>query len=100
MADVARTGAAMRRRQRRQRSWWQHEQLSVAAALAMVTHHSFHVGTKHDASRGQKIVTSAGGKRPAPLPKVAEPLGGAVTDGVRGCSGAVTGRVAACWRGW
>ena len=31
--------------------WWRHEQLSVAAALATVTHHSFQVGTKHDGAR-------------------------------------------------
>ena len=37
--DVER-GAAWRRRQRRLRSWWRHEQQTVAAVLATVTHHS------------------------------------------------------------
>ena len=32
--------AAWRRRQRRLRSWWRHEQQTVAAVLATVTHHS------------------------------------------------------------
>ena len=36
-------------------------------ALATVTHHSFQVGTAHDALRSQKLVTSAGGMRPPPL---------------------------------
>ena len=36
-------------------------------ALATVTHHSFQVGTAHDALRSQKPVTSAGGMRPPPL---------------------------------
>ena len=40
------TGAAQRRKQRRLRSWWRHEQQSIAAALATYKHHS--------ALRGQK----------------------------------------------
>ena len=36
-------------------------------ALATVTHHSFQVGTAHDALRSQKPDTSAGGMRPPPL---------------------------------
>ena len=56
--DVER-GAALRRRQRRLRSWWRHEQQTVAAVLATVTHHSHSkVGTAYDAPRGQKNVTS------------------------------------------
>ena len=56
--DVER-GAAWRRRQRRLRSWWRHEQQTVAAVLATVTHHSHSkVGTVNDAPRGQKKVTS------------------------------------------
>ena len=51
--------AAWRRRQRRLRSWWRHEQRSVAAALATVTHHSHSkVGTANAALRGQKTGTS------------------------------------------
>ena len=58
MADRA-SGAAMRRRQRRLRSWWRHEQQSIAAVLATVTHHSHSkVGTANAALRGQKIGTS------------------------------------------
>ena len=59
------TSSARRRRERRLRSWA--ERLSVAMALATVTHHSSQVGTAHDALRSQKIVTSAGGMRPLPL---------------------------------
>ena len=56
--DVER-GAAWRRRQRRLRSWWRHEQQTVAAVLATVTHHSHSkVGTANDAPRSQKKVTS------------------------------------------
>ena len=58
MADRA-SGAAMRRRQRRLRSWWRHEQQSIAAVLATVTHHSHSkVGTANAALRGQKTGTS------------------------------------------
>ena len=44
-----------------------HEQMAIQMALATVTHHSFQVGTAHDALRSQKPVTSAGGMRPPPL---------------------------------
>ena len=85
-------GAAKRRRLRRLRSWWRHEQQTVAAVLATVTHHSFgKVGTTHAALRGQKQGTRTEqgeehelyhtakfrttplptGGRPAPLPEVA-----------------------------
>ena len=41
------------------RSWWRHEQQTVAVVLATVTHHSHSkVGTAYDAPRGQKKVTS------------------------------------------
>ena len=41
------------------RSWWRHEQQSIAAVLATVTHHSHSkVGTANDAPRSQKKVTS------------------------------------------
>ena len=84
-------GAAKRRRLRRLRSWWRHEQQTVAAVLATVTHHSFgKVGTTHAALRGQKQGTRTmqgeehelhhtakfrttplpAGGRPAPLPEV------------------------------
>ena len=58
MADRA-SGAAWRRRQRRLRSWWRHEQQTVAAVLATVTLHSHSkVGTANAALRGQKLGTS------------------------------------------
>ena len=58
MADRA-SGAAWRRRQRRLRSWWRHEQQTVAAVLASVAHHPHSkVGTANAAQRGQKIGTS------------------------------------------
>ena len=40
MSDVARTGAARRRRERRLRSWLRHERMTVAAELAAALHHS------------------------------------------------------------
>ena len=85
-------GAAKRRRLRRLRSWLRHEQQTVAAVLATVTHHSFgKVGTTHAALWGQKQGTRTvqgeehelyhtakfrttplpTGGRPAPLPEVA-----------------------------
>ena len=45
--------AAQRRKQRRLRSWYRHEQLTVAAALAMFTHHS--------APRGQRTARAREG---------------------------------------
>ena len=64
---VSSGGSAVRRRERRLRSFWRHEQMAVQMALATVTHHSFQVGTAHDALRSQKLVTSAGGMRPPSL---------------------------------
>ena len=52
-------GAAKRRRLRRLRSWWRHEQQTVAAVLATVSHHSYpKVDTAHDGLRAQRTVTS------------------------------------------
>ena len=51
-------GAAQRRRQRRLRSWYRHEQQSIAAALATVMHHSSgKVHTANGAPRSQKLAT-------------------------------------------
>ena len=50
-------GSAWRRRQRRLRSWWRHEQQSVAMALSAAAQHSFDkvaAGEKFNALRGQK----------------------------------------------
>ena len=44
-SEQPRTGAGQRRKHRRLRSWWRHEQQSIAAALATSLHHS---------SRGQR----------------------------------------------
>ena len=70
----------MRRRQRRLRSWWRHEQQSIAAGLATALHHSVQrpvlkkqewEDAEYVASRGQKTDTRAqGGLRPA---RLAEP---------------------------
>ena len=46
-------GAAKRRRERRLRSWWRHERMSVAAALAETTHHSFPKGGWSEAYKAQ-----------------------------------------------
>ena len=49
-------GSAWRRRQRRLRSWWRHEQQSVAMALSAAAHHSFDkvaAGAKYDGLRAQ-----------------------------------------------
>ena len=51
--------APQRRRERRLRSWWRHERMSIAMALATVEHHSYGP-TANDALRGQKTVTRAG----------------------------------------
>ena len=50
-------GSAWRRRQRRLRSWWRHEQQSVAMALSAAAHHSFDkvaAGEKYYGPRAQK----------------------------------------------
>ena len=79
------TGSARRRRERRLGSWLTHEQQSIAAVLATVTHHSIgKVGTASGVLRNQKTATRTGkeyetkirktpplGGQPAPLPEVA-----------------------------
>ena len=50
-------GAAWHGRQRRLRSWWRHEQQSVAMALSAAAHHSFDkvaAGEKYDGLRAQR----------------------------------------------
>ena len=51
-------GAAKRRRLRRLRSWWRHEQQTVAAVLATYQHHS--------APRGPRTARTVGGARDEP----------------------------------
>ena len=49
-------GSAWRRRQRRLRSWWRHEQQSVAMSLSAAAHHSHDkvaAGVTHDGLRAQ-----------------------------------------------
>ena len=51
-------GAALQRRQRRLRSWWRHEQQSVAMALSAAAHHSFDkvaAGERYYGPRAQRI---------------------------------------------
>ena len=58
---AALVSAAQRRKQRRLRSWWRHEQQSIAAVLATVSHHSHSkVDTANAALRGQKIGSEVG----------------------------------------
>ena len=50
-------GSAWRRRQRRLRSWWRHEQQSVAMALSAAAHHSYDKvagGERYYGPRAQK----------------------------------------------
>ena len=48
------TGAAKRRRERRLRSWLRHERMTVAMALAEVTHHTAPRGQKTARARGEE----------------------------------------------
>ena len=55
------TGSARRRRERRLRLWLRHEQQSIAAVLATVTHHSFDkVGAASGVLRNRKTATKTG----------------------------------------
>ena len=85
------TGSAIRRRQRRLRQWHRHERMTVAMALAEVTHHA--APRQPKPARAQEEVeretynvprhlkTPPPGTRPAPLAEVAGPQEGSVTDG-------------------
>ena len=83
--DVGGVGNARRRRGRRLRAMLRHEQQSIAMALATVTHHSTTlprwVPRTTAYGHRRQSVTSAGGKRPAPLADVAGPQEAAVTVG-------------------
>ena len=94
--DVPRvTGAAQRRKQRRIRSWWRHEQVNVAAAVAIALHHSAQrgggvvrqpMGTEDSRNREEEVHEMYGAlrrqnrpppeKRPEPLEEVSEPQAG------------------------
>ena len=65
--NVDGAGAAKRRRERRLRSWWRHERMSIACALAEALHHSSGApkydkrvveDAKHGAVRGQTTATT------------------------------------------
>ena len=74
-SNVARAGAARRRRERRLRSMLRHERQTVAMELAAALRHSRDARSEvaHEALRGQK--TASSGSRPAPLAEIAEPQG-------------------------
>ena len=64
--NVDGAGAAKRRRERRLRSWWRHERMSIACAVAEALHHSSGApkydkrvveDAKHGAVRGQTTAT-------------------------------------------
>ena len=85
------TRSARRRRERRLRSWLRHEQQSIAAVLATVTHHSFSkVGTASGVLRNQKTTTRTGNGEEyethftAKIRKTPPPSGPASTS-ARGC---------------
>ena len=81
MSDVARTGAAVRRRERRPRSWLRHEPVTVAPELSATLHHIRDgVREKHVGLRAKKT-DSSGGMRPTPLCEVAGPQDTAATVG-------------------
>ena len=61
-------GSAWRRRQRRLRSWWRHEQQSVAMALSAAAHHSYDkvaAGAEYDGLRAQDDGQGRGGCAPS-----------------------------------
>ena len=65
MTDVARTGAAKRRRERRLRSWLRHDWMTVAAELSAALQHSRDGGqVSHVGVRAQNMDSSWGGRRP------------------------------------
>ena len=80
-SNVARAGAARRRRERRLRSMLRHERQTVAMELAAALHHSRDARSEvaHEALRGQK--TASSGTRPEPPEEVSGPQEAAVTVG-------------------
>ena len=69
---AALVSAAQRRKQRRLRSWWRHEQQSIAAVLATVSRHSYSkVDTSTEVGPAEYFELSSddgnpsGGERPA-----------------------------------
>ena len=74
-------GSAWRRRQRRVRSWWRHEQQSVARALSAAAHHSYDkvaAGAKYDGLRAQKTDRAGEAANKAPRRQKSKAAGGAV----------------------
>ena len=74
-------GSAWRRRQGRLRSWWRHEQQSVAMALSAAAHHSFDkvaAGAKYDGPRAQKTDRAGEAAQRAPRRRRSNAAGDAV----------------------
>ena len=74
-------GSAWRRRQRRLRSWWRHEQQSVAMALSAAAHHSFDkvaAGERYDGLRAQKTDRAGEAAHSAPRRQRTKAAGEAV----------------------
>ena len=80
-SNVARAGAARRRRERRLRSMLRHERQTVAMELAVALHHSRDARSEvaHEVLRGQK--TASSGTRPETPEEVSGPQEAAVTVG-------------------
>ena len=87
-------GAAWRRRQRRLRSWWRHEQQSVAMALSAAAHHNYDkvaAGVKYDGLRAQKTDRAGEAAHRAPRRQRTRAAGGkrcsssCLTMTLRGC---------------
>ena len=74
-------GSAWRRRHRRLRSWWRHEQQSVALALSAAAHHSFDkvaASAEYDGLRAQKTDRAGEAAHKAPRRQKSKAAGGAV----------------------
>ena len=74
-------GSAWRRRQPRLRSWWRHEQHTVAMALSAAAHHSFDkvaAGAKYDGLRAQMTDRAGEAAHRAPRRQKSKAAGDAV----------------------
>ena len=100
MASGQPMSAAQRRKGRRLRSWWRHEQQSIAMALAEGVHHSAEAGggrdrdvlrptETEDPASGGAAGASGGGGRAA---------GDGSHGRLRGCQGSSPRGVVASWR--
>ena len=106
MTGVDGAEAARRRRERRLRSWWRHERMSIACALAEALHHSSGTspstcdtrvveGAQNDALRGQNTDDeSQRGAGARVAQRAAAPEASSTRDAAGSGSGAVTDPVA------